>query len=97
VIVGGSPTGPALTYDGSNGPRKGAAMSATRPRPLASYRDEVTRAIDAGASFGDVEDAIDMSPELTLNEKAALWLLAFSLRDQSDQQLDARAHLAALE
>ena len=72
-------------------------MSATRPRPLASYRDEVARRIEAGELFGDVEDAIDVSPQLTMNEKAALWLFAFSLRDRSDQLLDARAHLAALE
>jgi hypothetical protein len=34
--------------------------------------------------------------ELTC-QKAALWLLAFSLRDPSEQQMDARTHLAALQ
>lgn len=72
-------------------------MSATRPRPLASYRDEVARLVEHGALFGDVEDAIDVSHELTMDEKAALWLFAFSLRDRSEQQVAAREHLAALE
>ena len=31
-----------------------------------------------------------------MDEKAALWLFAFSLRDPAEQQLDARAHLASL-
>lgn len=35
--------------------------------------------------------------ELTQDEKAALWLFAFSLRDPAEQQLDARAHIAALQ
>jgi hypothetical protein len=66
-------------------------------RTLASYRDTVTELMDAGESFGDIEDAIDEVVGLTLNQKAALWLFAFSLRDPEAQQLDARAHLAAVE
>ena len=31
-----------------------------------------------------------------MDEKAALWLYAFSLRDPAEQQLAARAHLASL-
>ena len=65
--------------------------------PLASYRDAVTELMEAGESFGDVEDAIDEVVGLTLAQKAALWLFAFSLRDPEVQQLDARAHLAAVE
>mgnify|MGYP006159823899 CR=1 FL=1 len=34
--------------------------------------------------------------DLSEPEKAALWLFAFSLRDQEEQQRDARAHLAAV-
>jgi hypothetical protein len=72
-------------------------MSAIKPRAtLAGYRDAVTELIKAGALFGDVEDAIDDVSDLSQDEKAALWLLAFSLRDPSEQQLEARAHLAAL-
>lgn len=73
-------------------------MSGTHARPaLASYRDDVTELIEAGVPFGDVEDAIDVHARLTEDEKAALWLFAFSLRDQSEQQHDARAHLTALQ
>jgi hypothetical protein len=49
-----------------------------------------------GEPFGRVEDAIDAATDLTGTEKAALWLYAFSLRPPFEQQLDARAHLAAL-
>jgi hypothetical protein len=72
-------------------------MSATRRRsPLASYRDAVLEQIEAGEPFGEVEDSIDQVAGLTKDEKAALWLFAFSLRDPAEQQLDARAHLASL-
>jgi hypothetical protein len=73
-------------------------MSGTQRRPpLARYRDAVAERIKAGEAFGQVEDAIDAVPQLTGDEKAALWLFAFSLRDPAEQQLDARAHLAALQ
>jgi hypothetical protein len=71
-------------------------MSGTQRRPLATYRDTVAEQIKAAAPFGQVEDSIDRIPELTMDEKAALWLFAFSLRDPAEQQLDARAHLASL-
>jgi len=63
---------------------------------LASYRDTVTALMEAGEPFGDVENAIDERPDLTENAKAALWLLAFSMRDPGDQLRDAQAHVAAL-
>lgn len=74
-------------------------MSGTHPSraPLSSYRDAVKELLDEGERFGDVEDAIDDVAGLTPDEKAALWLFAFSLRDPAEQQLDARAHLAALQ
>jgi hypothetical protein len=68
-----------------------------RPSVLASYRDAVTERLRAGALFGDIEDSIDAVEDLTMDEKAALWLFAFSLRDPSEQQLEARTHLAALQ
>jgi hypothetical protein len=72
-------------------------MSGTRMRPsLARYRDEVTELVTGGEPFGAVEDTLDEAADLSLDEKAALWLVAFSLRDPREQQLDARAHLAAL-
>jgi hypothetical protein len=73
-------------------------MSATQRRPfLASYRDAIAVQLKAGAPFGDVEDSIDAVDELSKDEKAALWLWAFSLRDPIEQQLEARTHLAALQ
>jgi hypothetical protein len=70
----------------------------TQLRPaLASYRDAVAELVKTGEPFGDVEDAIDEVAALTKDEKAALWLFAFSLRDPSEQQLDARANLVALQ
>ena len=72
-------------------------MSASQQGPtLDSYRDAVEELMDAGEGFGDVEEAIDGVDGLTLDQKAALWLFAFSLRDQEVQRLDARAHLAAV-
>jgi hypothetical protein len=64
---------------------------------LAAYRDAVTELVRARQPFGDIEEAIEDATELTMDQKAALWLLAFSLRDQADQQRDAHAHLAALQ
>jgi hypothetical protein len=73
-------------------------MSGTQRRPfLASYRDAVAAQLKAGAPFGDIEDSIDAVDELSKDEKAALWLWAFSLRDPIEQQLEARTHLAALQ
>ena len=73
-------------------------MSGTQRRSVfACYRDAVAEQIRAGEPFGEVEDSIDEAAELTMDEKAALWLFAFSLRDPAEQQLDARAHLAFLQ
>ncbi|HEY1357753.1 MAG TPA: hypothetical protein VGF21_05565 [Thermoleophilaceae bacterium] len=73
-------------------------MSGTRVRSaLDSHRDAVTELLRAGQSFGQVEDVIDQVDELSTDEKAALWLFAFSLRDRSEQELAARANLAALQ
>jgi hypothetical protein len=63
---------------------------------LTSYRDKVTGLMEAGEPFVHVEDVIDESVDLTLEAKAALWLLAFSMRASGDQLRDARAHVAAL-
>jgi hypothetical protein len=63
---------------------------------LADYRDAITESVEAREPFGDIEEGIEGATDLTTDEKAALWLFAFSLRDQADQQRDARAHLASL-
>ena len=56
-------------------------MSETYARPaFVSYRDAVTELVEAGEPFGEVEEAIDGVADLDEDEKAALWLLAFSHR-----------------
>ena len=73
-------------------------MSGTRTRaPLASYRDVVTELVRAGEPFGHVEQAIDEVADLTTDQKAALWLFAFSLRDRDEHRRDAWPSLAALQ
>ena len=73
-------------------------MSGTHLRPaLASYRDEVAGLMNGGEPFGRIEDVIDDCTELNQEQKAALWLFAFSMRDRVEQQLDARAHLSAVQ
>ena len=68
-----------------------------RGNALTSCRDAVKELISAGEPFGDVEQAIDGVVGITMDQKAALWLFAFSLRDRDEQQRDARAHLAAVQ
>jgi hypothetical protein len=65
--------------------------------PLAVHRDTVAASIREGQPFGDVEDAIDDLTDVSMDQKAALWLFGFSLRDPAVQQLDAQAHLAAVQ
>ncbi|MFL5518190.1 MAG: hypothetical protein ACJ8DJ_18690 [Gemmatimonadales bacterium] len=59
-------------------------MSPTQQRPAtASYRDAVTELIRAGEPLGEVEEAVDGVGDLTPDEKAALWLFAFSVRERA--------------
>jgi hypothetical protein len=64
---------------------------------LRRHRDAVAELIEGGEPFGDIEDAIDALAGVTLDQKAALWLFAFSLRDPVEQRLDARAHLYSVQ
>jgi hypothetical protein len=48
-----------------------------------------------GTAFSDVEDAIDAA-QLSTEHKAALWLLAWSLRSRAHQRHDARFLVAAV-
>jgi hypothetical protein len=56
---------------------------------------QVEAMMERGTAFSDVEEAIDAS-ELSTVQKAALWLLAWSLRDAEDQREDARVTLVAV-
>jgi hypothetical protein len=68
-----------------------------RRSALVSYRDTVAEQIEAGEPFGEVEDSIDEVAELTMDEKAALWLFAFSLRDRGERRRDARGDPVAVQ
>jgi hypothetical protein len=82
--------------DSRAGPRKGGA-SMTRSAPLSSdlSQEQVEAMMEQGMAFSDVEDLIDAS-QLSALHKAALWLLAWSLRDVEHQREDARLTLAAV-
>ena len=69
----------------------------TRSAPLSFDQSQVQveAMMEQGTTFSDVEDAIDAS-ELSTMHKAALWLLAWSLRDVEHQRHDARLTLAAV-
>ena len=70
-------------------------MCPARVRPaLAGFRDKVKELTEEGLPLGDVQVAIDAQPALTEDQKAALWLFAFSLRDRSEKQRQARALVA---
>jgi hypothetical protein len=51
--------------------------------------EQVEGMVQQGAAFGRVEDAIDAA-QLSGRHKAALWLLAWSLREPSLQRREAR-------
>ena len=64
-------------------------MISTAPLSFDRANEEVEGMIDQGTSFTRVEDAIDAAQFSQLH-KAALWLLAWSLRDPAIQRRDAR-------
>lgn len=69
-------------------------MGATQ-QGLSGYRSRVTELLGAGEPFGTVEKKIDDVADLTSDQKAALWLFAFSLQDGGGHMRDARrAHVA---
>jgi hypothetical protein len=68
-------------------------MSSTRPDSLGEYQDQVEGMIQAGELFRDVEDIINAA-DLVEDQKAALWLLAWSAREPWVQRQDALAALA---
>jgi hypothetical protein len=64
-------------------------------RDFLSHRDAVLARMRAGQSFGEVEDAIEVA-DVTSDQKAALWLLAFTMREAREQQRDVSNYLAAV-
>lgn len=68
-------------------------MSSTHPVSLGDYQERVEGMMEAGELFGVIEDTINAAA-LGDDQKAALWLLAWSSRDSLAQRLDAAATLA---
>jgi hypothetical protein len=68
-------------------------MSNTHPASLGDYQEQVEGMMQAGELFGVVEDTINAAT-LGEDQKAALWLLAWSSRDSLAQRRDAVATLA---
>ncbi len=71
-------------------------MTASAPLTLDHCEAQVEAMLEQGMLFSDVEDVIDAA-QLSTERKAALWLLAWSLRDQGSQRRDARIFLAAAD
>jgi hypothetical protein len=64
-------------------------MTSTAPLTFDRANEEVEDMLQQGTSFGRVEDVID-GTDFSQRHKAALWLLAWSLRDPALQRRDAR-------
>ena len=70
-------------------------MTGSAPLSFDHSQGQVEAMMEQGTAFSDVEHVIDAS-ELSTVYKAALWLLAWSLRDVDQQRRDARLTLAAV-
>jgi hypothetical protein len=70
-------------------------MRWSAPLVFDQSQEQVEAMMEQGTTFSDVEDVIDASA-LSTAHKAALWLLAWSLRDIEHQRRDARLTLAAV-
>jgi hypothetical protein len=70
-------------------------MTWNAPLCFDQSQEQVEAMMVQGTTFSDVEEVIDAS-ELSTVHKAAVWLLAWSLRDVEEQRQDARLTLAAV-
>ncbi len=70
-------------------------MSVSAPLSFDQSQQQVEDMMEQGTAFGRVEDAIDVA-QLSTRQKAALWLLAWSLRDNAQQCRDARLIVASV-
>jgi hypothetical protein len=70
-------------------------MSLSAPLSFDQSQTQVEAMMERGTAFCHVEDTIDTA-ELSTRQKAALWLLAWSLRDNAAQCRDARLMAAAV-
>jgi hypothetical protein len=70
-------------------------MSHTYQMDFDACQDQVEGMMSVGESFGSVEATIE-SAKIPEDERAALWLLAWSMRNGVAHAQDARATLAGL-
>lgn len=70
-------------------------MKARAPLTPDQSQEQVEAMMKRGTAFAHVEDAIDAA-QLSTDHKAALWLLAWSLRSRAKQRQEARFLLAAV-
>jgi hypothetical protein len=70
-------------------------MIASAPLTPDQSQQQVEAMMKRGTAFSQVEDAIDAT-QLSTEHKAALWLLAWSLRSRAQQRRDARFLVAAV-
>jgi hypothetical protein len=70
-------------------------MSHTHGMDFDACQDEVEGMMKVGESFGSVEATIETA-KLTEDEQAALWLLAWSMRNGTAHAHDGRATPAGL-
>jgi hypothetical protein len=69
-------------------------MGCTAPLAFDRAAEQVEGMMQQHTAFARVEDAIDAA-RLSSHHKAALWLLAWSLRDPAIQRREARLMAAA--
>jgi hypothetical protein len=69
-------------------------MTGSAPLTFDQIEAQVEGMMEQGTAFARVEDVIDTAP-LSALHKGALWLLAWSMRDQAQQRQDARLMLTA--
>jgi hypothetical protein len=68
-------------------------MTARPGRPgLAECQADIAGRMEAGQPFDEVEEVIELA-DMSEDQKAALWLMAFCMRDRRDQQRDVRGYL----
>ena len=70
-------------------------MRKTAPLSFDRGSEQVEHMMEQGMPFACVEDLIDRA-RLSWDHKAALWLVAWSLRDPAIQRRDARLTLRLL-
>jgi hypothetical protein len=83
----------AITNSSDGIARRHFVAGARGQHALTLYQHEVEELMATSAPFDEIEDAID-DAELPAAHKAALWLLAWSLREPWLQLREARTTLA---